>query len=97
MCQARRSIGNPPDGPVPAGVDYDMWLRPDPKQAFNPNRFLYNWRFFWDYGNSELGNQGYSLSYAGQERRRAAGAHFSARSRAAFARCGRSRPPDGVP
>jgi predicted dehydrogenase len=22
------------------------------------NRFHYNWRFFWDYGNSELGNQG---------------------------------------
>jgi len=29
-----------------------------PLRAFNPNRFHYNWRFFWDYGNSELGNQG---------------------------------------
>jgi predicted dehydrogenase len=58
MCQVRRSIGNPPDGPVPAGVDYDMWLGPAPKRPFNPNRFHYNWRFFWDYGNTELGNQG---------------------------------------
>ncbi len=58
MCQVRESIGTPPDGSPPAGVDYDMWLGPAPKRAFNPNRFHYNWRFFWDYGNSELGNQG---------------------------------------
>jgi len=41
-----------------AGVDYDVWLGPAPKRAFDPNRFHYNWRFFWDYGNSEIGNQG---------------------------------------
>jgi predicted dehydrogenase len=58
MCQLRPSIGNPPDGVAPAGVDYDMWLGPAPRRAFNPNRFHYNWRFFWDYGNTELGNQG---------------------------------------
>jgi predicted dehydrogenase len=33
-------------------------LGPAPKRPFNPNRFHYNWRFFWDYGNSELGNMG---------------------------------------
>ncbi len=58
MCQVRQSIGNPPDGPEPAQAEYDMWLGPAPKRPFNPNRFHYNWRFFWDYGNSELGNQG---------------------------------------
>ncbi len=58
MCQVRGSIGNPPDSPVPAGVDYDMWLGPAPKRPFNKNRFHYTWRFFWDYGNTELGNQG---------------------------------------
>ena len=58
MCQVRGSIGSPPDGPAPAGVDYDMWLGPAPKRPFNKNRFHYNWRFFWDYGNTELGNQG---------------------------------------
>ena len=58
MAQVRESIGNPPDGTPPAGVDYKMWLGPAPARAFNPNRFHYNWRFFWDYGNSELGNQG---------------------------------------
>jgi predicted dehydrogenase len=58
MCQVRGSISNPPDSPVPAGVDYDMWLGPAPMRPFNKNRFHYNWRFFWDYGNTELGNQG---------------------------------------
>lgn len=58
MCQVRKSIGTPPDGTPPAGADYDMWLGPAPKRPFNENRFHYNWRFFWDYGNSELGNQG---------------------------------------
>jgi predicted dehydrogenase len=58
MCQVRRSIGNPPDEPAPPGVDYDVWLGPAPKRPFNRNRFHYNWRFFWDYGNTELGNQG---------------------------------------
>ena len=57
-CQVRKSIGNPPDGTPPAGVNYDAWLGPAPKRPFNPNRFHYNWRFFWDYGSSELGNQG---------------------------------------
>jgi len=58
MHQVRPSIGRPPDEPVPPGVDYDMWLGPAPKRPFNRNRFHYNWRFFWDYGTSELGNQG---------------------------------------
>jgi predicted dehydrogenase len=58
MCQVRGSIGKPPDSPVPPGVDYDLWLGPAPKRPFNRNRFHYNWRFFWDYGNTELGNQG---------------------------------------
>ncbi|NWG13483.1 MAG: Gfo/Idh/MocA family oxidoreductase [Acidobacteria bacterium] len=58
ITQLRESIGNPPDGTPPPGVDYDMWLGPAPLRPFNPVRFHYNWRFFWDYGNSELGNQG---------------------------------------
>ena len=56
--QVRESIGSPPDAAAPPGADYDMWLGPAPARSFNPNRFHYNWRFFWDYGNSELGNMG---------------------------------------
>lgn len=58
ICQLRPTIGNPPDSDPPATVDYDVWLGPAPKRPFNKNRFHYTWRFFWDYGNSELGNQG---------------------------------------
>ncbi len=65
MCQVRASIGRPADSTPPPGVDYDVWLGPAPKRPFNKNRFHYNWRFFWDYGNSELGNQGvHSLDVA---------------------------------
>lgn len=58
MCQVRGPIGNPPDSAAPPTVDYDVWLGPAPKRPFNKNRFHYTWRFFWDYGNSEQGNQG---------------------------------------
>jgi predicted dehydrogenase len=54
----RPSIGKKPDGPVPAGVDYDLWLGPAPERPFNPNRFHYTWHWFWDYGTGELGNNG---------------------------------------
>ena len=56
--QIRIDIGKPADATPPPGVDYDRWLGPAPKRAFNENRFHYLWRFFWDYGNSEVGNQG---------------------------------------
>ncbi|WP_165250247.1 Gfo/Idh/MocA family protein [Paludisphaera soli] len=54
----RGSIGHKPDGPVPKGVDFDVWLGPAPERPFNPNRFHYNWHWFWDTGNGDLGNQG---------------------------------------
>jgi predicted dehydrogenase len=54
----RRSIGHQPDGPVPPGVDFDLWTGPAPKRPFNPNRFHYNWHWFWDTGNGDIGNQG---------------------------------------
>lgn len=54
----RDTIGKKVDAPVPEGVDYDLWLGPAPKRAFNPNRFHYNWHWNWDYGNGDIGNQG---------------------------------------
>ncbi len=54
----RPSIGKKPNGPVPAGVDYDLWLGPAPERPFNPNHFHYQWHWFWDYGTGELGNNG---------------------------------------
>ena len=54
----QRSIGRPPDEDPPAGVDYDMWLGAAPKRPFNPMRFHGNWRWFYDYGTGDLGNDG---------------------------------------
>ena len=54
----RDTIKKLPDGPVPPGVHYDLWLGPAPQRAFNPNRFHYNWHWNWDYGNGDIGNQG---------------------------------------
>jgi predicted dehydrogenase len=54
----RDTIGRAPEQAAPAGVDYDLWLGPAPKRAFTKNRFHYNWHWFWDYGNGDIGNQG---------------------------------------
>jgi len=54
----RDTIGTKQDSPVPEGVDYDKWLGPAPLLPFNPNRFHYNWHWFWDYGCTDMGNQG---------------------------------------
>jgi len=47
-------LGKPADTAAPEGCDYDMWLGPAPQRAFNPNRFTFNWRFYWDYGGGML-------------------------------------------
>ncbi len=57
----RKSIGFKKDVSVPAGVNYDLWLGPASARPFNPNRFHYNWHWFWDYGTGELGNWGVHL------------------------------------
>jgi predicted dehydrogenase len=55
------SIGHKPDGAPPAGVDYDFWLGPAPKRPFNPNRFLFNFRWFWDYAGGLMTDWGVHL------------------------------------
>ena len=47
-----------PDGPPPPGVDYDMWLGPAPERPFNPNRFHFNFRWFWDYAGGLMTDWG---------------------------------------
>ena len=54
----RRSIGHTPDQPAPPGVNWDMFLGPAPLRPFSVNRFKYNWHWFWDTGNGDIGNQG---------------------------------------
>lgn len=54
----RKSIGRKADAAAPAELDYRQWLGPAPRRAFNPNRFHFNWRWFWEYGGGELAHWG---------------------------------------
>ena len=54
----RENIGRGKISPVPPGVNYDLWLGAAPWRPFNPNRFHYNWHWYWDTGNGETGNNG---------------------------------------
>jgi len=60
LCFKRRlSIGHKPDQPSPPpGVNWDLFLGPAPLRPFNELRFKYNWHWFWDTGNGDIGNQG---------------------------------------
>lgn len=49
------------DSEAPAYLDYDMWLGPAPKRAFNPNRFHYNFRWWWDYAGGAMTDWGVHL------------------------------------
>ncbi len=46
------------NAPVPAGVDYNRWLGPAPMRPFNPNRFHFNFRWFWDYAGGLMTDWG---------------------------------------
>jgi predicted dehydrogenase len=54
-------VGSPPDGSPPASVDYDLWLGPAPARPFNPNRFHFNFRWFWDYAGGLMTDWGVHL------------------------------------
>jgi predicted dehydrogenase len=54
-----------PDAPVPQGVDYNMWLGPARRRPFNPNRFHFTFRWFWDYAGGLMTDWGvHLLDYA---------------------------------
>ncbi len=44
--------------PVPAELDYDMWLGPAPKKPYNHLRVHANFRGYWDYDGGGLGDMG---------------------------------------
>ncbi len=59
ICYRRRfSIGHTPDEPVPPGLDWDKFLGPAQYKPYSKNKFAYNWHWFWDTGNGDIGNQG---------------------------------------
>jgi predicted dehydrogenase len=56
--KVRGTIGFTPEGPVPEGVDYDMWLGPAPMRPFSENHFHYSWHWFWAYSGGDIINDG---------------------------------------
>lgn len=55
------NIETKPDGDAPVGVDYKSWLGPAPLRPFNPNRFHFNFRWFWDYAGGLMTDWGVHL------------------------------------
>jgi hypothetical protein len=53
----RGAIGRLTREPIPAGLNWDAWVGPAPKQPFNTTRRR-GWHYLWDFGNGQLGNQG---------------------------------------
>jgi predicted dehydrogenase len=41
-----------------SNLDWDLWLGPAPKVAFDPFRCIYNFRWFWDYSGGQMTNFG---------------------------------------
>lgn len=58
-CHKRRnSIGHKGTKNPPTELDFDLWTGPAPKEKYHENLVHYNWHWFWNYGNGDIGNQG---------------------------------------
>ena len=44
--------------PPPRTADYDLWCGPAPKGPLMRKQLHYEWHWFWDTGNGEMGNNG---------------------------------------
>jgi predicted dehydrogenase len=44
--------------PVPATLDWDLWIGPAPMRPYNPAYHPFSWRSWWDFGAGALGDMG---------------------------------------
>ena len=44
--------------PVPAGLDWDVWIGPAPMRPYNDAYVPFKWRGFWDFGTGAFGDMG---------------------------------------
>lgn len=51
-------LGRPANTNPPKEVDYDFWLGPAKKRPFNPARFHFTFRWFWDYSGGLMTDWG---------------------------------------
>jgi predicted dehydrogenase len=47
-----------PDGQPPTGLDYEIWQGPAPERRYNESIVGGAWRWLFDYGTGDLGNDG---------------------------------------
>jgi predicted dehydrogenase len=52
----RGSIGGPTECEMPPRCDYNLWAGPAPMTKLKRPKFHYDWHWFWDTGNAEIGN-----------------------------------------
>ncbi|HYT93876.1 MAG TPA: Gfo/Idh/MocA family oxidoreductase [Gemmataceae bacterium] len=52
QADARRRAPKPP--PVPAGLNYDLWLGVAPQRPYDPAHLHFHWRWWWDFGGGVL-------------------------------------------
>ena len=55
---AQGDIQRPAGEPVPANMNYDLWLGPAPEKPFSENTTHFLWRGLWDYGTGAMGDMG---------------------------------------
>jgi hypothetical protein len=56
--KGRGSIGVQEPTAPPPQLDFNVWLGPAPEQPYHKNLVHYNWHWFWDTGNGDIGNYG---------------------------------------
>ncbi len=56
--QKRRDLKHVKPSQPPANLDYELWQGPVPEAPFYSNRIPSMWRFFYDYGAGDIGNDG---------------------------------------
>lgn len=56
--KARDSYGIAKDSTPPPTLHYDRWLGPAPYRPYNEKRGHYNFHWYWDTGNGDIGNTG---------------------------------------
>jgi predicted dehydrogenase len=56
--QLRRSIGKSKPAPPPEQLDFDLWVGPAPRVEYRPNLLPGVWRWWYDFGCGDMGNDG---------------------------------------
>lgn len=59
LCYKRReAVPVNTDQEPPANLHWRLWQGPAQEKPYNPMYVHYNWHWFWQYGNGDIGNQG---------------------------------------